>query len=710
MSESREKEAVPVPVFVEPEKIISNCFRLPIPAGFNILGIFNFKSDLETFLSRFENCSEYFGWNEKDKLFQLKNSLIEAAGFIVGEIGPGAKLCEIIQLLKLRFGNENQMERFRAELKSRRRKPGESLQHLFQDVCRLKTLAFGKTAESDFLKLYLRDVFLDSMNDRKLRKLILIQEPSTMEEALRVANHLEVIDATESNDSDREYSSHTTRKKVRNLDVVSEPVTSAKDGTEMEKQLAEMKRTLDDVRQELSRQVTLTSNNQTRDMAAMATTSIRNESALNHSSVRRRKAPAEHFVGSSKVVGNDTCRYCKEVGHWVENCPKLRQKYWNADTCTRDVTQRKFNVDDRNETQVLNSPSKNKCRSEAYLEIRLRTRKMCALLDTECDHSVIGRSIIPNAVMQPTNERLYTADGAELPLLGGIKLNFRVQKTWTSVLVVVSEAINDLILGIDWLTENKCVWDLGNRTFEVKGTSGTLHDKQSRKSVRRLYVDNETVVPAKGQMHVPARTIFPSFTASGVWAVTPKAINQDTVVASGLHDGSDLNTVVRIVNLNGKPRKFRKSNFITEAESVEICEDDSCEVGVGTFHNEAVDPLNSANMFSDIDLDAENRFMGIQKAEDDTKHLESMLKNIGQSLSEQQTREVVEFLKKNSDVFAKSEFDLGRTGLVKHVIDTGENEPFKQQLRRHPMAHLPVIDEHVDKMLRNGIIEPSSSP
>ena len=87
-----------------------------------------------------------------------------------------------------------------------------------------------------------------------------------------------------------------------------------------------------------------------------------------------------------------------------------------------------------------------------------------------------------------------------------------------------------------------------------------------------------------------------------------------------------------------------------------------------------------------------------------------MLKNIGQSLSKQQRKDVVEFLKKNSNVFAKSEFDLGRTGLVKHVIDTGENKPFKQQLHRNPMAYLPVIDEHVDKMLQNGIFEPSSSP
>ena len=196
---------------------------------------------------------------------------------------------------------------------------------------------------------------------------------------------------------------------------------------------------------------------------------------------------------------------------------------------------------------------------------------MCALLDTGYDHSMIGRSIIPNIVLQPTNERLYTADGTELPLLGKLKLNFRIQETWTSALVVVSDAINGLILGIDWLKENKCVWDFGNGTFEEKGTSGTLQDKQSRKSVRRLYVDNETVVTAKGQVHAPVRTILPSFTASEVWAVTPKLINRDTVVASNLHDGSDLNTVVRIVNLSEKPRKFWKGDFITEVESVEIC-------------------------------------------------------------------------------------------------------------------------------------------
>ena len=47
--------------------------------------------------------------------------------------------------------------------------------------------------------------------------------------------------------------------------------------------------------------------------------------------------------------------------------------------------------------------------------------------------------------------------------------------------------------------------------------------------------------------------------------------------------------------------------------------------------------------------------------------------------------------------------------LVQHVIDTGMHQPFKQPLRRHPPAHLDVIDEHVFEMLRNDVIEPAAS-
>ena len=38
------------------------------------------------------------------------------------------------------------------------------------------------------------------------------------------------------------------------------------------------------------------------------------------------------------------------------------------------------------------------------------------------------------------------------------------------------------------------------------------------------------------------------------------------------------------------------------------------------------------------------------------------------------------------------------------------HRPFKQALRRHPLARLEIIDKHVTEMLRHDIIEPATSP
>ena len=93
-----------------------------------------------------------------------------------------------------------------------------------------------------------------------------------------------------------------------------------------------------------------------------------------------------------------------------------------------------------------------------------------------------------------------------------------------------------------------------------------------------------------------------------------------------------------------------------------------------------------------------------------TDFVQEMLDQIDLELTDEQERRVKQLLNENREVFSTSEFDLGRTNLVQHRIDTGINRPFKQQLRRHPMAYLPVIDEHLDKLLANNICEPSFSP
>jgi len=49
---------------------------------------------------------------------------------------------DVITLLRTRFGNELQAERFRAELRARQHQPQESLQQLYLDVSKLVALAY----------------------------------------------------------------------------------------------------------------------------------------------------------------------------------------------------------------------------------------------------------------------------------------------------------------------------------------------------------------------------------------------------------------------------------------------------------------------------------------------------------------------------------------------------------------------------------------
>jgi len=70
----------------------------------------------------------------------------------------------------------------------------------------------------------------------------------------------------------------------------------------------------------------------------------------------------------------------------------------------------------------------------------------------------------------------------------------------------------------------------------------------------------------------------------------------------------------------------------------------------------------------------------------------------------------MEFIRSHANIFSRSEFDIGRTDILKHRIDTGNNPPHYERLRWHPTSQLPQIDAHVEGMLCHDVIEPAASP
>ena len=109
-----------------------------------------------------------------------------------------------------------------------------------------------------------------------------------------------------------------------------------------------------------------------------------------------------------------------------------------------------------------------------------------------------------------------------------------------------------------------------------------------------------------------------------------------------------------------------------------------------------------------------NDIQGIQVESDGDivlpDHLQKVLDGVDPSVTQVQRKRIAELLFESQDTFAVPGGKLGCTYVFKHEIDTGDAKPIKQPPRRVPLKQRKIEEEEIDKMLTEGVIEPSTSP
>ena len=80
------------------------------------------------------------------------------------------------------------------------------------------------------------------------------------------------------------------------------------------------------------------------------------------------------------------------------------------------------------------------------------------------------------------------------------------------------------------------------------------------------------------------------------------------------------------------------------------------------------------------------------------------------SLSFEQKSKLELIINKYLDVFSAGSNNIGRTKLIYHKIDIGENDPVRQGLRRILHEQISVLKAEVDKVHKMKAIESSISP
>jgi len=190
------------------------------------------------------------------------------------------------------------------------------------------------------------------------------------------------------------------------------------------------------------------------------------------------------------------CHRCGQQGHFARNCQNSSQETYAPAQQGPDEIQV---VTDRNSKR------------DVYLPVKLLDRRTVALIDTGCDTWILGSRMIPKHVqLQTSATHLRAANGTQIQLLGELEVKFLVAGRQYSVVVAVTEAVDEFILGIDFLSAEACQWDFGGGRILLGSSWVRLHKQDSGNQVRSIYVAEDYHVPPGVQADVPV-SVRPKF-------------------------------------------------------------------------------------------------------------------------------------------------------------------------------------------------------
>jgi predicted aspartyl protease len=636
---------------------------------------FDGTGSFETFIAHFRNCSEHNKWTKSEQLSWLKCSLIKNAGQVLWDLNPESTntFQKLVDVLANRFGGVKQTDKHRMELKYRKRKPNEALTDLHQDISRLMALAHPQLPSSSRDTIAV-DYFIDSLNDADFALKVRERSPSSLDDALRVSLQLEAwIRDTNRSKTDDHTGGKTRSKEIRGMAVADKG--SSTEISAIKTQISS-----------LGKQV----NELCKDLKTHLTTNTKEFVETQ---------PHQQPTIKSKVINQDErpkgCFNCHDPSHMKSNCPLLQPQTFSSRQPATTTDRRacyqcgEFSHVIRNCPQLSNGQNSNRqlrgssvndsCK--VYISAQIEGNNVVCLLDSGCEQTIVPLKLIKKCgyPIHHTDKTVRAANGTKLDLAGESRVVLSLKHDSISVNVLVSHDVEEVMLGYDFLVTNNCVWKFGSGQIFINGNSYTPFARRGSVTCRRVYVTRDTVIPAKQQANLPVRSTITSLSECvGSFIIEPKTIQTGVYLGRTMLPTAHHDIVVRAVNTMNEPRLVKKG---------------SC-LGTLTPTCDSVDTANTDNSVVPSQIPA----------------TQTVIDRLPTHLDDEQRKRTVDLLRSYEDIFSQNEYDIGRTHLVEHTIDTGNNRPIRQSLRRHPIAHLDIIDQQVGEMLEHGIIEPAASP
>ena len=283
--------------------------------------------------------------------------------------------------------------------------------------------------------------------------------------------------------------------------------------------------------------------------------------------------------------------------------------------------------------------------------------------------------------VKPTQQNLLAANETQVLIDGEIRLPVAVGSTRTFANFLVSPNVSDVILGRDWLVENNVTWQFGESTVQIHGRRHPLVNKEESHRQCWCAVKSATNISPRSEAIVTAYVVRSSLnlnTTADNWSTVLAEPKRGLRVARSLTEINAPYANIRVCNVTDRPIQLSEGQTLSLLQPVDVL-DKSPQLNEPT----------SSSCSSEI--------------------IQQMVNRADPTVPQETKAKLASLLSSYVDVFSLNEFDLGSTDLVQHQINTGQNKPFRQPLRPQARAHLPVIDNLLQEMQKQGVIEPCTS-
>ena len=707
---------------------------------------FDGTSSFESFMCSFDNCARYNRWSRTDKLAHLRWSLTGTAAQLLWS-AEDLNYEELVEKLKSRFGGKGMEGRFQTELRCRRRKRGETLRELAQDIRRLMSLAYPGE-KSGLAEHLARNAFLTALDDPEFELKIREREPPDLETAARIAQQFEVSRGlVEASGGQRRVTRQVTEEQrptnddIQNLTArvmamehrlqpnataskhpgdespYAQQQTSNHPGGERstprrrrnravnheetqdrEQQLRQKVRELESVQTSSHEQVSkLEAENDalSKELAKLRLLEQQRAARSVPPVPRATEQPAQQF--HSRQGGGDVarpprvCFTCGEPGHFSRSCPRAG---WQPQASSYVPPHH-----GQPSQRVAGTKTDAAITRASYLRARVNGQEVECLLDTGSEVSLLPLSLINRNMLEPTSQTLQAANGTQIAVLGEATVSFETPWYTTSITGLVSDHIVDVMLGIDWLAKNDASWDFRTASIRLGRHYHQLNaQRHKRLWCRRVILQQDIEVPPRSQVNLPCKVEFhriPDEVEKTNWSTEPATLAQSVHVARTLTPPDKFSDVpVRVMNVSSQPRTIPAGTVVSNLEPSSA---------------DNVDPVCRTTTGRDGTTFVKQPY-GRPLRDGVPDFIQVLIDGVHDATPESAVAELRELLLRNRDVFSASETDIGVTNIVAHHIDTGQAKPVRQQLRRFPPAHVEAISAHVDSRLKQNVIEPATSP